>query len=191
MSRAMRIAISGPPGSGKTTICMLVAQRLDCDFVLVGQIFRQLATERGMPLETFQRLAEEDETIDKELDARMLATATSKDNIIVEGRMAGPMLKAKMVPVFAVYVDADERVRAERIAKRESKDVEVVLKEMQIRTRSERKRYLAYYGTDPARKELYDLWIDSSKLTADAVADMVVESARRACADDAREVKKG
>jgi len=57
--------------------------------------------------------------------------------------------------------------------------------------RSERKRYLAYYGTDPSRKDLYDLWIDSSKLTADAVADMVVESARRAGADDARKIKKG
>lgn len=191
MSRAMRIAISGPPGSGKTTICMLVAQRLDCDFVLVGQIFRQLATERGMPLETFQRLAEEDETIDRELDARMLATATSSENLIIEGRMAGPMLKARMVPVFAVYVDADERVRAQRIAKREGKDVEMVLKEMRARMRSERKRYLAYYGTDPSRKDLYDLWIDSSKLTADAVADMVVESARRAGADDARKIKKG
>lgn len=191
MSRAMRIAISGPPGSGKTTICMLVAQRLDCDFVLVGQIFRQLATERGMPLETFQRLAEEDETIDRELDARMLATATSSENLIIEGRMAGPMLKARMVPVFAVYVDADERVRAQRIAKREGKDVEMVLKEMRARMRSERKRYLAYYGTDPSRKDLYDIWIDSSKLTADAVADMVVESARRAGADDARKIKKG
>ena len=191
MSRAMRIAISGPPGSGKTTICMLVAQRLDCDFVLVGQIFRQLATERGMPLETFQRLAEEDETIDRELDARMLATATSSENLIIEGRMAGPMLKARMVPVFAVYVDADERVRAQRIAKREGKDVEMVLKEMRGRMRSERKRYLAYYGTDPSRKDLYDIWIDSSKLTADAVADMVVESARRAGADDARKIKKG
>jgi len=188
VSRAMRIAISGPPGSGKTTICMLVAQRLDCDFVLVGQIFRQLATERGMPLETFQRLAEEDETIDRELDARMLATATSSENLIIEGRMAGPMLKARMVPVFAVYVDADERVRAQRIAKREGKDVEMVLKEMRARMRSERKRYLAYYGTDPSRKDLYDIWIDSSKLTADAVADMVVESARRAGADDAHKV---
>lgn len=187
----MRIAISGPPGSGKTTICMLVAKRLDCEVVLVGQIFRQLAVERGMSLETFQRLAEEDETIDRELDARMLAVATSKDNIIVEGRMAGPMLKAKLVPVFAVYVDADERVRAERIAKRESKDVELVLREMNIRMRSERKRYLAFYGTDPSREDLYDLWIDSSELTADAVADLVVEGARRAFADDARKVKKG
>jgi predicted cytidylate kinase len=187
----MRIAISGPPGSGKTTICMLVAKRLDCDCVLVGQIFRQLAIERGVPLETFQRLAEEDETIDRELDARMLATATSKEEIIIEGRMAGPMLKAKHVPVFAVYVDADERVRAERIAKRENKDVEAVLREMRARMRSERKRYLAYYGTDPSRRELYDLWIDSSKLTAEAAADMVVESARRARADDAHKVEKG
>ena len=47
----MRISISGPPGSGKTTICMLVANRLEYDFVVVGQIFRQMALERKVELE--------------------------------------------------------------------------------------------------------------------------------------------
>ncbi len=183
----MRIAISGPPGSGKTTICVLVANRLGCEFVLVGQIFRQMAMERKMSLETFSRLAEEDETIDRELDRRMVAIAKANESIVVEGRLSGAMLKAMNIPVLAVYVEASERVRAERIAKREGRDAEEVLKEMRARERSEKKRYLAFYGLDASDRSTYDLWIDSSDMTTDEVADAVIGKAKEAGAHDARE----
>jgi predicted cytidylate kinase len=170
----MRISISGPPGSGKTTICMLVANRLDYDFILVGQIFRQMALERKVDLETFGRLAEEDETIDRELDDRMLAIARANENIVLEGRLTGAMLKMKKMSVFSVYVIASEVVRAQRIGKRENRDPDAILKDMRVREKSEKKRYMAYYGIDPYDRTLYDLWIDSSNVTPENIADMII-----------------
>jgi predicted cytidylate kinase len=183
----MRISISGPPGSGKTTVCMLVANRLDYDFILVGQIFRQMALERQMDLATFGRLAEEDETIDRDLDQRMLALASANENIVLEGRLTGAMMTAKQLPVFSVCVTASVEIRAQRIAKREGKNEEVILQEIQAREKSERKRYLAYYGVDPYDRSIYDMWIDSSNLTPEGIADMIIEEVRRYSRDHAHE----
>ena len=186
----MRISISGPPGSGKTTVCMLVADDLGYDHVLVGQVFRQMAMERKMDLEAFGGLAEEDETIDRELDERMLRLARANENIVLEGRLTGAMLKSKKVDVFAVFVTADERVRAERIARRESKDVDLVLREILARERSEKKRYLAYYGINPYDKSIYDMWLDSTKMSAEDIARIITQRLRVMLDEDARKVKK-
>ena len=186
----MRISISGPPGSGKTTLCALVANKFGYEYLLVGQIFRQMAEERKVDLNTFGRLAEENETIDRELDDRMLALARSKSDVVIEGRLAGPLLKANNVPVFAVYVDAAQDVRAQRIAQREGKDPQAVMREIAKRERSEKKRYRAFYAIDPTDPSHYDLWLDSSNTTAEALVETIVAEARRTDPIHARQSEK-
>lgn len=183
----MRIAVSGPPGSGKTTVSGLVAERMGYRLVLVGQIFREMASERKVDLATFGRFAEEDETIDRELDSRMVAVARDSVDIVIEGRLTGALMRKYEIPALTVHVDAAEDVRALRIAKREEKPVEDVLREMRIRERSEKKRYFAYYGIDPSNRMIYDLWIDSSSITAEEAAQTIVSEAERRCGREAAE----
>ena len=44
----MRITISGPPGSGKTTVCGKLSEELGLKAIVFGQVFRELATEKGL-----------------------------------------------------------------------------------------------------------------------------------------------
>ena len=161
----------------------LVADRMGFELVLVGQLFRQMAAEREMDLAAFGRLAEEDETIDRELDDRTVAVARDKKDVVIEGRLTGALLKQNGIDALSVLVDATEEVRCERIAKRERKSAEVVLDEMRKREQSERKRYLAYYGIDPADRDIYDLWIDSSDRPPEDIADAIIAEAERRYAD--------
>jgi cytidylate kinase len=174
----MRIAVSGPPGSGKTTVGMLVGERLGYDVVLVGQIFRQMAEERGVDLASFGRLAETDETIDRDLDRRTLDIANAREDVVLEGRLTGALLRRSEVRAFKVYVHASLEVRAGRIAGREGKPVREVMEEIAARERSEGTRYRSYYGVDPNDRSIYDLWVDSSEKTPGQLADEIVAGAK-------------
>jgi predicted cytidylate kinase len=156
----MMVTIGGPPGSGKTTVGRLLAERLGCKFQSVGEIFRQMASERGLSLADFGALAERDHTIDKELDGRVVAMA--KGSMVLEGRLAAQMLTRNNVKAFRVWLDAPIEVRAQRIAEREGGDAEAILRDVKVRERSERKRYKDIYGIDFGCTREYDLVLDSS-----------------------------
>ena len=172
----MIVTISGPPGSGKTTVGRLVAKALDCGFRSTGEAFRAIAEERRISLAELGRLAERDHTIDLELDRRVIATL--KDPSVLEGRLAGRMCAKHGIKAFKVWVDAPVEVRASRIAGREGKDPKKVMREMQVREESERKRYREIYKIDFADTSIYDLVVDSRTNSAQAIADRVVAGVR-------------
>ena len=69
----MLVTISGLPGSGTTTAGRLLADALGWEFQSSGELFRSMASARGVSLAEFGALAESDERIDRELDERAVA----------------------------------------------------------------------------------------------------------------------
>ena len=102
----MRITISGPPGSGKTTACKSLAEKLGYESVVFGRIFREMAAEKNISLTEMGELAEKDPSIDEYIDSKILEIARSKDDIILESRLSAYMLKRNGIPAFSIYLYA-------------------------------------------------------------------------------------
>lgn len=170
----MLVTISGPPGSGKSTVATAVADAFDFEHVSGGDIFRSLAAERGYTLREFNELAETDDRIDRDLDRRLRETARDRDDVVLESRLSGWM--AGEHADLRVWLDAPLAIRAARIADREATEEADALAETREREESERKRYQQYYGIDFEDRSIYDLGVNTARWTAGAVADLVVSA---------------
>jgi cytidylate kinase len=154
----MKVTISGPPGSGTTSLAQYLAPKHGFDLISAGEVFRNLAKERGLTLAEFSSVAENDLTIDALIDVRQKEIASHKDNIIVEGRLSGWMVDNADL---RIWLTAPMSCRAKRIAQRDGGD-EYSARELTIvREESERTRYLNYYKIDINDLSPYHLVIDS------------------------------
>jgi predicted cytidylate kinase len=184
----MLITVSGLPGSGKTTVARLVSQRLGLRHVYAGDIFRKEAGRRGLTLEAFSHLAEQDHDIDRTLDRAMLDVARQGD-VVLEGRLAGFMAQREGLSAFKVRLEAAEDVRAMRIAKREQAPVDEVRDRMREREESDARRYRAIYGFDYYDRDLYDLVAVTDDMTPEETAELIAD--RVAAATSGRREEPG
>jgi predicted cytidylate kinase len=158
----MRITISGPPGSGKSTVCKMLSDRLGIECVISGMVFREMAKEQGLDLEEFGKLAELQPRFDRLLDERMVRTAKEKKNVILEGRLTAHMLSRNGIRATKIFLHADIDIRAKRIAGREERE------------ECEASRYRNFYGIDLSDKSVYDLVIDTTNLSPEQVVDIII-----------------
>ena len=172
----MRITISGPPGSGKTTACNRLSEMLGLKAVVFGKIFRELAAEKHLSLLEFGQLAEKDPSIDEAIDARIVEIARQNENIILESRLSAYMLTRNSIPAFKIYLGASPEVRMSRIGVREGQTIEEAKKETIERQASEAKRYMMYYNIDINDMSVYDLVVNTDDLDPDGVIDTILKA---------------
>ncbi|MFW3146669.1 MAG: (d)CMP kinase [Thermoplasmatota archaeon] len=173
------VTVGGPPGSGTSTLSRLLEEALGLRYVYAGQLFRDKARSMGLTLAEFGELCEKDQGYDRELDDMMMDIAR-KGDVILEGRMTGPLCHLHAVESFKVYVDANPFVRAERVLERDGGTLEEVVSMMREREESEIQRYREYYDIDPRERKYYDMVIDSSELSPPEELKMVLGGLQRA-----------
>ena len=168
------ITISGTPGSGKSTVCNLLEEKLKLRYVYSGMIFRSLAKKHNMTLADFGKYCENNREIDHELDDQQLEILR-KGDVILEGRLAGWLAYKNKISALKVMLDTDMQTRAERIVKRENGSIEERKKEIIEREKSESARYKKYYDIDLKDTSIYDLVIDAKNLTPDEIVEIILE----------------
>jgi predicted cytidylate kinase len=168
------VTVGGPPGSGTSTLCRLLKEELDIEYIYAGEIFRNRARELGLTLAEFSDVCEEDPSHDRKLDEEMVHLA-KRGNVLLEGRMIGPLCKKEGISSYRIYMHAEPRVRAERLQERDGGDLEGVIRQMMEREESEAVRYRDIYGMDPRDPSHYDLVLDSTDITPEQEMDIVLD----------------
>lgn len=172
----MRITISGPPGSGKTTACSKLSEALGLEAVVFGRIFRELAAEKHLTLAQLGDIAERDPSIDNMIDDRILQMARTHEDLILESRLSAYMLSKNGIPALKIHMDASPAVRMQRVGLREGETLEQATAKTVERQNSEARRYRQWYGIDISDLSVYDMVINTDDMDPDQVLEVILEA---------------
>ena len=169
-----RLTISGHPGSGTSTLVDGLCRSLNWQKLNGGQLFRDMATERGVSLEEFAQQCIDDETIDQELDALLSETMQADDSPeIVESRLAGWWAYKSGLECARVWVEVSENERAKRVVNREGGSIDAQVDLIRERMEYDAERYLRFYGIDIESREPYTCVIESDDMRPEEVLAVV------------------
>ena len=164
------IAISGTPGSGKSTCARKLAEIYKLRYISAGKLFRQIAEEKGLSLEDLHKLAEQNYEIDKYVDRRTLLEA-KKGNAVIEGHLTAWILKD--IADVKIFLKASLEERARRVSRRDNISVKEAKEKIIFREQSNRQRFLKIYGIDISDWSIFDLIIDTTNIPPDAVIKII------------------
>ncbi|MCM2343202.1 MAG: cytidylate kinase family protein [Alphaproteobacteria bacterium] len=164
-SRYYRIAITGDPGSGKSTFARAVSELTGFRLITTGNIFRTLAAEKGISLTALNEMAESQAEIDHLVDDFLKTLNDQKEHLILDSRMAWFFVKDALKIRLTVDLDvAVHRIFSDGAELREKfTDIQTAMDEVERRRRSEIIRYKSLYGVDIGDPANFDLVINTSQ----------------------------
>ncbi|OGL66945.1 hypothetical protein A2856_00380 [Candidatus Uhrbacteria bacterium RIFCSPHIGHO2_01_FULL_63_20] len=176
----MVITLSGLPGSGKTTIASMLAERLGVNWYSMGDLRGKMAAERGLTIDQLNELGEKEAFTDKEVDDYQAKLGVSGESFVIDGRLSWHFIP----DAFKVFLYVDPSVGAQRVIDsqkhKERPDeqayvsVEDAERVLCARMESDQRRYQKYYGLDILKRDNYNLWIDTSKLTPQQIVATIL-----------------
>lgn len=154
------VTVSGPPAAGTSSLCDTLSNLVNAKVISGGDIFRKIAEENDLKPYELSEMAENDDSIDKEIDDRLKSIISVKardsnsERIIIDSRLAG--WHAEGDADLSVWLQAPIETRLNRLSSRnETKE------ELKRRERSDARRYMEYYNIDIDDMSVYDLVIDT------------------------------
>lgn len=184
MSKKHIITIAGKLGSGKSSTAKMVASILNYKHYSTGDFMREIAYKRGLSLADLSILAENDPSIDKELDDRNLEIG-KMGNIVLDSRLGFHFIPES----FKVFLELDSLTASVRILEDKLNNpnrnteatgsfdtIEIIEKKINERLKSERKRYKDLYNIDDhTAHSNFDLVINTKEIPLEEVSKKVVK----------------
>jgi cytidylate kinase len=163
------LLLSGLSGTGSTTAAKRIAADLGLRYVYGGQIFRNLAVERGITLEELAESLEHDQETEREIDRRLIAEGR-KDNTLIEGRTIG-WIFPRDLEALRVWLTCDLNERLRRVEGRENhpRSRDNLLR----REAADNRRYYLLYGIEEDDYSPFDLVLDTTEMPVDEVVQRI------------------
>jgi len=177
------ITIAGSLGSGKSSTAKAVASALGFQHFSSGDLFRQIAVERGESIEAMNISAEVQRDIDLKVDALLQDMYRREEKLAIDSRMAWHWMPAS----FKVFLVLDPDTAARRIfdhlreegrTSENAGSVEEVRNSIDRRFASEQKRYAGLYGVNPTDPQNFDIVINTRHNDLKTVTAMVLAAYR-------------
>lgn len=172
------ITIAGSLGSGKSSTAKRVATELGYRHFSSGDLFRQVAKERGVSIEEINQKAELEHEIDLATDERLRSLA-NEEKLVIDSRLAFHWIPDS----FKVFLSLSTETAAERIFNhikeegRESQNgdsIQAVFEATLARRESEAKRYANLYNINVGDLSRFDLVVDTETNNLDEVVSIVL-----------------
>ncbi|MFF3866642.1 AAA family ATPase [Micromonospora sp. NPDC001898] len=177
MTVRQSIVFNGDLGSGKSTVSVEIAKRLELRRVSVGDLYRQMAQERDMTALQLNLHAELDQAVDGYVDQLQQDIAASGESLVMDSRLAWHFFTdALKVHMITEPTEAARRVLARPSGPAESyASLEEAKSKLRERSESERGRFIVRYGVDKARLRNYDLICDSTRANPEQVINHIID----------------
>jgi predicted cytidylate kinase len=160
------ITIAGSLGSGKSSTARAVASALEFQHFSSGDLFRQLAVERGESIEAMNISAEIQRDIDLKVDNLLQEIYRTNQSLVIDSRMAWHWMPLS----FKVFLVLDPNTAAKRIfhhlqeegrMSEDATSVQEVRKSIDRRAASEQRRYAALYAVNATDPLNFDIVINT------------------------------
>lgn len=159
----MNITITGNLGSGKTSVCSELKKH-GFTIISAGDIFREIAAEKGMTVIELNEAAKSDRSIDDMLDCRSTELGKKMDHTVFDSRLAWHFVEKS----FKVFLLVDTQEAARRVFEGDNRsaetyrDIDEARIGLETRARLEQERFSDLYQLDYYDGSNYDLIIESS-----------------------------
>lgn len=172
-----KISITGDLGSGKSVVGNLIQKKLGFKVISTGVIQREIAARYQMTTLELNQYSETHPEIDDEIDSVFKELNYESEGLIVDSRLAWFFLFSS----FKVYMQTNFRTSAQRIMKDSNRksesyhNLDEAVEFIKARKNSENSRFLQKYDANCNNFRNFDLLVDTSDASPEAVADLIIE----------------
>lgn len=177
MLKNIKITLSGSVGSGKSTIGKLLSEKLNVEFISVGNLSRKKAELMGMDIDQFQVYLKKHPEMDREMDKYIIEEMEGKTNFILDYRLGFHFIKNSFNVLLKVSPELALKRVSGRVGTNEFYDglgLEQKITKMNARNLNMQTRFLELYQVDFLSEKNYDLVLETDELEPQEITSKII-----------------